>query len=308
MSDFDLLVIARWIHFAAVFALFGMPLFWILCGEERQNVGDAPSLPHSLRISVLLLRIAVPIALISGIAWLAGTLANMAGGYASVLDPKTLQLFFFSTQFGPFAMLRLGLFLALLVIGVLPLPRRAWFFALLGIAAVLLVTQAWFGHAAEGGASLAGAAMVVAYAVHLLAGAAWLGGLPVLLLALIEVRCPANADAAQSAARLCWRFSAMAIVAVVLVLLSGIANAFFRVGDAVGGFFLTAYGAVLLVKLLLVAAMLALAYFNRYIAVPQLAGGPRGLLHLRVSVGAELALGILVIGAAAVLGILPPPQ
>ncbi|HTJ03214.1 MAG TPA: CopD family protein [Methylovirgula sp.] len=304
MSDFDLLAIARWIHFAAVFALFGMPLFWILCGEDRQKSG----LPQSLRISVLLLRIAVPVACVSGVAWLAGTLANMAGGYASVLDPKTLQLFFLATQFGPLAMLRLGLFLALFVIGVLPLTRRAWFFALLVIAAILLVTQAWFGHAAEGGASLAGAAMIVAYAVHLLAGAAWLGGLPVLLLALIEVRRPANADETQSAARLCWRFSAMAIVAVVLVLLSGIANTLFRVGDAVGSLLLTAYGAVLLVKLLLVAAMLALAYFNRYVAVPQLAEGRRGLLHLRISVGTELALGILVLGAAAVLGILPPPQ
>jgi putative copper resistance protein D len=306
MSLFDFLALARWIHFTAVFALFGMPLFWILSGEDRDN---ASGLPQSLRASVLILRIAGPVALISGIAWLAGTLANMAGGFASVLDPKTLQLFFLSTQFGPFAMLRLALLLALVVIGILPVPRRQLFLASLLIAAILLVTQAWFGHAAEGGASLAGAAMILAYALHLLAGAAWLGGLPVLLLALIEVQRAAKSDAAQSGARLCSRFSAMATAAVVIILLSGIANTLFRVGDAIGNLLLTAYGIVLLVKLLLVAAMLALAYFNRYVAMPRLeAEGSRELAYLRVSVGAELALGILVLGAAAVLGILPPPQ
>lgn len=308
MNLFDLLAATRWVHFAALFVLFGVPLFWLYCGEDRRK-DSAPGLPQSLRASILLLRIAVPVALISGVAWLAEILANIADGFASVLDPQTLQLFFFSTQFGPFAMLRLVLLLAILVSGLLPLPRRRWFLTLLTLSAVLLVTQAWFGHAAEGGASLAGAEMILMYALHVLAGAAWLGGLPVLLLALIELPRVAKTEAASRAVRLCSRYSAMAIVAVGLIVLSGIANAVFRVGHTVGILLLTTYGIVLLVKVLLVAAMLALAYFNRYVAMPRLrADRARELVYLRLSVGAELMLGLLVLAAAAVLGITPPPQ
>jgi putative copper resistance protein D len=308
MNLFDLLAATRCIHFAAVFVLFGVPLLWMMSGEDMQKDG-APGLPQSLRASVLLLRIAVPVALVSGVAWLAEILANIAGGFASVADPKTLQLFFFATQFGPVALLRLALLLALPIIGILPLRRREWFLALLATAAVLLVTQAWFGHAAEGGASLAGAEMIFVYALHVLAGAAWLGGLPVLLLALVELRRVAKPEAGFRAAKLCARFSTMAIVAVCIILLSGIANTVFRIGDAIGSVLLTAYGLVLLVKVLLVAAMLALAYFNRYVAMPRLrADSARVLVQLRTSVGAELVIGVCVLAAAAVLGILPPPQ
>lgn len=305
MSLFDLLVVTRWIHFAALFLLFGVPLFWLISGENLQT---AHGLPRSLRASILLLRIAVPVALVTGILWLVETLANMAGGFASVVDPPTLQLFFFSTQFGPVAMLRLALLATLAIVGFLPLRRRHWFLALLVIAALLLVSQAWFGHAAEGGTSLAGAEMILAYSFHVLAGAAWVGGLPVLFMALVELR-DAKIETATQALNLCSRYSAMALLAVCVIVLSGIANTVFRVGLAFDRLFLTAYGTILLIKLLLVAVMLALAYCNRWVAMPRLrADAARALVWLRISIGVELALGVLVLGAAAVLGITPPPQ
>ncbi len=74
----------------------------------------------------------------------------------------------------------------------------------------------------------------------------------------------------------------------------------------------TDYGAVLLAKLFAVALMLALAYFNRFIAMPRLRLAAtkrmRGTGGLRASIAAELALGVLVLGIAAILGITPPPQ
>ena len=58
--------------------------------------------------------------------------------------------------------------------------------------------------------------------------------------------------------------------------------------------------------------MLALAYFNRFIAMPRLhAASLKGIMQIikfRYSVTFEVLLGILVLGAAAVLGITPPPQ
>ncbi len=62
-----------------------------------------------------------------------------------------------------------------------------------------------------------------------LAAAAWVGGLPVLILALAEIN---RGDPHQAAARmlaLLSRYSLMATVAVTLIVISGIATAGFRV-------------------------------------------------------------------------------
>ena len=65
----------------------------------------------------------------------------------------------------------------------------------------------------------------------------------------------------------------MGMVAVTLIIISGTANAAFRVAGA--KLFGSAYGDVLLTKLGLVAAMLAFAYFNRFVAMPRLAAPRR---------------------------------
>jgi putative copper resistance protein D len=69
---------------------------------------------------------------------------------------------------------------------------------------------------------------------------------------------------------------------------------------------------VLLKKIALVAAMLVLACFNRFIAMPRLRAaslkGTTQIVKLRHSVTLEVALSILVLGASAILGITMPPQ
>ena len=170
----------------------------------------------------------------------------------------------------------------------------------------MLINQAWLGHAANGGASLFGAAMIGAYAIHVLAAAAWVGGLPVLLFALFAGRGALRGDNAAILSR----YSALATGAVTLILLSGIANALFRVNGHLGRLYATGYGDILAIKLLLVALMLGLAFYNRFIALPRLSAAtpepvPGGL---GPSIGVELMLGLLVIGAAALLGVTPPPD
>ncbi|MDR3407424.1 MAG: CopD family protein, partial [Methylovirgula sp.] len=162
------------------------------------------------------------------------------------------------------------------------------------------------GHAANGGASLFGAAMVSIYATHILAGAAWIGGLPILVLALAQ-RDPA--DGPRGIATILSRYSALATGAVTLIIASGIANASFRVQGHLARLVATSYGEILLVKLLFVAIMLVLAYYNRFIVLPRLetARQTPNFSGLSLSVSVELALGVLVIGAAALLGITPPP-
>jgi copper resistance protein D len=69
---------------------------------------------------------------------------------------------------------------------------------------------------------------------------------------------------------------------------------------------------VLLKKLAVVAAMLAVAYFNRFIAMPRLRAASskriRPITWLRYSVAFGVVLGTLVLGASAILGITMPPM
>jgi putative copper resistance protein D len=313
-SLFETIVLARWIHFAAVFVLFGSALFWFYAGEGRGfalDDGNGYGLT-ARRATARLLRAAALAAAFSGLVWLAGILASMTNGLASVADPEMLRLFFTQTQFGPVAILRLVLLAGAVLAALAPLRNGVFFSAMLCIGALLLVDQAWLGHAAEGGAGLYGALMIAVYCVHVLAAGAWVGGLPPLLFALGEQTRLRPGEARRGTLEILSRYSAMAMVAVTLIVLSGAANAGFRVGFSFARHFDSDYGIVLAAKAGAVASMLALAFFNRFVAMPGLSaatpGGKASVGRLRASVACELALGLVVLWIAAVLGVTPPPQ
>ena len=297
---FDALALVRWLHFAAMFVLFGGPLFWAYAPCDT----DATS---TWRFGLLCLKIAAPVALVTGAGWLVATIVNMTG-LEGLADPDTLHAFFFETLFGPIeggCGWRCSVVVAILAIA--PMADRLRVAAVALASGLLLVSQAWLGHAAEGGTTLLGAVLIAAYAAHVLAAAAWLGGLPLLLARIAELR--GHAAPAVSILRLLSSYSLMATIAVGLVLASGVANAAFRVQGHFGAFLHTAYGDVLLVKIALVGLMLGLAATNRFVAMPRLSGesGPRMIRRLATSIGCEIAFGVLVLLAAAVLGITPPP-
>lgn len=305
------LVIARWIHFACVFVLFGSSFFWLYEGQERLSAGPG-GLPRSLRATNILLRVAAPLAAISGVAWLALVLVNMTHNIDSAIDPEDLQLFFFETPFGPVSMIRLALLVMAVVIAYLPWHTRGRFAALVLVSALLLISQAWFGHSVDGkGVYLA--AMISVYGIHVIAAAAWAGGLPVLLFALIEQGRFGPSDTARACTLdICSRFSLMAMTAVAFVVLSGTANTAFRVEGSFLKLFDSDYGDVLFKKIVIVAAMLALAYLNRFVLVPRLRAAPvkniTQIAKLRYVLAVDVVLGALVLGASAILGITMPPM
>ena len=262
------LVSARWIHFASVFVLFGSSFFWLYMGSEHSSARQDGLTSSSCDNHPAAHR--RPVAAISGVAWLALILINMARDIHSVIDPEDWRLYFFETPFGMVSILRLALFTIGVVIAFLPWHGRWWFSSLVPVSALLLITQAWFGHSAEGGTGLYRAnhdrGLRHPYACHGRLG----GGLPPLLFALVEQRRFAPNEARDCTLDSLPRFSLMAMIAVTLVVASGIANAGFRVAGSFGKLFDTDYGDVLLRKLAVVSAMLALAYFNRFIVVPRL--------------------------------------
>ena len=286
----DALLLTRWAHFTCLALLFGAPLFWLF----------APGIFRARQQTWRMLRFAAPLAVLSGVGWLWAIFANIVGGFEATLDPENLSLFFLQTPFGVTAAARLLLLAALLVVA----RTKPRFAAVMVLAALLIVDQAWLGHAAEGSGAH-GALMIGVYIVHVGAAFAWLGGLPPLLLAMREAR-PEPRRCVEALRR----FSIAALVFVVLIVASGAGNAAFHVGAAFAKLPHSAYGAALAAKAALTCAMLALAGFNRFVALPRLraTGESRTLTLLVRSIALECALGLGVLAAAAVLGVTPPPQ
>ncbi|MCX4699487.1 copper resistance protein CopC [Streptomyces sp. NBC_01373] len=122
------------------------------------------------------------------------------------------------------------------------------------VAAGLAASWAMSEHASVG--LQAGIAMPVDV-IHLLAVAAWLGGLTALLVALY--RAPADTPVDTTAVR---RFSAVAFGSVVALVLTGTYQSWRQLGSW-SAFTDTRYGQLLLVKIGLVALLVGVAYISR---------------------------------------------
>ena len=293
IDSLTLLVAARWIHFASLSVVVGSAVFLLSVSEDRR-------FPWRAAPSRALSAVAI-VAALSGMAWLGGTIANVAGPEALV-DPALLHVFFFETPFGTPSALRVALFAALPVVSILPLRTRAKLAAMLVVGSTLLVSQAWIGHAADGGRYAT--AMILAYAIHVLAAAAWAGSLPALAFAAWRSR----GDAANARAMLL-RYSPLAVLCVLLIVSSGTANTLFHASSA-RALLVSTWGRVLGVKLVLFVTMLALAAHVHWRLVPasrrHSLKGQTDLAAISITVEALLAL--LVFAAAALLGLTAPPR
>ena len=297
-------MLARWVHFSSVFVSFGCAFFWLSPVPGSMRAAD---LRWSSAKTVSIVGIAAPLAFASGIAWLLATIANVTGALADVADRETLRAFFFETAFGPLEVERLILLAVLVALALAPMRARSRFAGIAATSALLLVSQAWLGHAAEDGGTLHGTVMIVCYAAHVLAGAAWIGGLPPLLLVLVELR--GSGAAAAAIQPLLSRYSLLAFVAASVVVVSGIANTAFHAALAPLALIKAPYGQVLLAKVVVVALVLALAGYNRFVLMPALERGAtaaRTTTSLLGSIGVECALAVVVLSCAAVLGVMPP--
>src|SRR5713101_8337335 len=171
------------------------------------------------------------------------------------------------------------------------------FAALPVLALVMLLAQAATSHAA---AQLNGRApLMLADLLHMAAAAAWIGGIPYLLLALGR----ASDGAAQ--ARIGRRFSLIALGAVAVLIAAGRGMAVPYIGslDAIYG---TAYGVMVATKVLLLLGLLLLGGMNYLLAerVRRAPGTP--VLRLKRFAEVEIGLGFTVLFAAASLTSQPP--
>jgi putative copper export protein len=188
----------------------------------------------------------------------------------------------------------------------------AWTGALAAPLALAALAVSWSGHAAAGTDAALGIALDV---VHSWATALWLGGLlGLLVLAAPLVRALGGTDRVRLAAGVVVRFSALAVAAVAVLVVTGTYRALAEL-SSLSDLWSTPYGLALLVKLALFAVMLAVAAVNRFVLHPRLERGALGLAPddrgaasgLWRSVRVEVGLAAAVMVAVAVLVTLAPP-
>lgn len=217
------------------------------------------------------------VALVAMVAESAGR--DLAGAVGLVPDLAP------DTRTGQLALARIGLCLA--TAGVAALAGR-WRRAPEAVVAVGLASLA--------AASLAGHAWtapdrwlaVGADVAHLAGVAVWVGGLLALLVAL---------GAPTDRGRLATRFSALAVAAVPVVVVSGAVSGWQQV-RTLDGLTSTAYGRLLLAKVAGVAVMVGLGWVNRSRLVPQVR---RAVAPLTRSLRVEIVVAALVLAVTAAL-------
>jgi copper resistance protein D len=266
--------VARGVYFIAVMLLFGSAVFGALLKSRLPAIAP-PDLPR--RWTLLL-------AAMAGCAWFILAAAQMAGeiSQSAILQAAT------ATLFGQVFLLRAAALLGL----VLVLKHEK---AVALLAAMALALPAVTSHAAASSPAGFTAVGATVDALHLLGCGFWIGGLAVLA-ALFKRKEPHILQALS-------HFSDWALVAVLLLVMTGLVNAASILLGGDGTAPATAYLAVLGAKLALVLVMLGLAAVNRFKLMPH--AKDRAIAR---NAARELGLGIVVVLLAGALGQLPPTQ
>jgi copper transport protein len=243
------LPVTRWIGYAGLALAFGVPLLVLLCWPAGWT---------SVRLGRMATWGAVAVAVGAlGSFLLQGPYAA-GSGPGSLLDPSLLRATL-GSEAGKALLVRVVLALGLAVVlwrawrrGDAPSTGSVVVGALLATGVV--VSTAAIGHPVAG--SWPGLAIPVTV-VHVAAMAAWLGGLAGLLAGVLLPGVPAD-DVADAVSR----YSRLAFTAVVALVVSGTVQAVREV-ESPTALFATAYGWVLVAKLVLVVVALAAAGVSR---------------------------------------------
>jgi len=189
----------------------------------------------------------------------------------------------------------IGIVAALSLVALISSTRSAGYSDLLLPAAAIIASSVMTSHAM---ARLEYRAPLVAItALHQAATAAWLGGLPYLLIAIRRAPTP------ELARRLSARFSQFALISVAVLACAGLLLGFAYVGS-IKAIYGTSYGAMVATKAFLFGLLLFLGALNFQLV----RRGPASsiLASLKRFGEAEIGIGVTVILTAASLTSLPP--
>ena len=302
MSD-SISIALRFALYVDLMLLFAVALFGLysLKGQERLSGAVLP-------FRSMLAGAAVLGALLSVASMLMMASAMSGESDFAALRPH-IEMMVLETDVGLACVVRI---VALVTAGLAVMLRAPgfslWVVAFAG--GIALSSLAWNGH----GAMDEGSRRYWHFAVdilHLLAAGVWLG-------ALVAFALMAKINALQTEARIrilaraVNRFEVIGAVIVVVITVTGVVNYLFIVGPKLDEVFLTTYGVLLFIKVVLFAGMLVLAALNRFHLGPFLERSLQNGQYtvaanaLRRSVVVELAAAVVIVGLVAWLGTLSP--
>jgi putative copper resistance protein D len=311
-----LLILARTLSFGSGMILVGVMAFrrLVLLPAFAGATDDLwkPLGPFGRQLHRLIVGSALILVLSDVLLFWAVTAEMSDNSPVEALNREALATVLFQTQFGTVCLWRIGF--AVILCALLISLRRTFShhpvcmlrFAPLELAAgmtavALVISAAWTGHAAA--SSTMFLVRIVADAFHLLAAAIWPAGL--LPFALFLKSAPTDSPPVSMAIR---RFSALSLVVVIVLIVTGIINSVFLVGSF-SALVTTEYGRILCLKLILFLVIMALACWNRFRLLPLLSHPSRTIVvrQLRCFVVLEFGLAVAIVVVVGFLGLTPPP-
>lgn len=289
--------IARWLLFLSVTALTGGAIFRLVVWRNLQS----PISNFNLNsIALIILTLANILGLISQ----AGQASNT--GFALPWDTSFTGVLF-TTRFGALWITRFALSLLLVRVTTKSKTNRDHWIVF-AISLILLLTISLGSHAA---ADAEPTLAIVNDWIHLVAASVWVGGLIHFAVGLWALRKAEGTS--KDIAQLIPRFSALALISVGALILTGLYAAVIRVGsfEALNN---TIYGRTLIVKLIIALPMLAMGAINLLVITPEMKKTQdlTGLQNLsglfRKIVTSEVTMGAVLLLSVAVLTSLPPAQ
>ncbi len=304
-----LLAVTRWLGYLALALLIGGAVLVLRCWPQGRL---------DVRTRRLLQAGALATAALALVSILLKGPYDAALGLTDVGHPALLREVL-STNFGKAMTIRVVLavvacWLLLRLHG--STASRRWLVAATVTGIGLLLTFSSAGHFATGNDRVLS---IASDTLHVGAMSTWLGGLMVLSVCVLSRRARSRGDTALDTAAVVGRFSPLALWCVVVLVATGSYQSFRQV-DAWAALPGTTYGRELIVKLSLVAALLATAAFSRaWVArrrrPPLLVhaastldettgpttGPPPSLRRIRLSVGIEAVVGVIVLAVTATL-------
>ncbi len=317
-------VASTWLSFVAAALLAGGSLFVLVVYQPARkalaaDAGSAGATPPWDTLAA----VALALFIFAGIVGLLVEAGQVSGGEVAAPWSSAAAGVIFQTRYGTLWLAQLALILLLAAL-LLPTaqgqpisPRRRWLAVAAG-AGLLLIIALGSHQAADPEPLLP----TLSDWVHLLAAAAWVGGLAFFATTLWVSRRDADGQgrplAARLAAQLLPRFSLVALVSVDVLAVTGLYMAVLRLGSW-NLLFNTLYGKTLIVKIAIGAVMVGMGAVNLLWTTPNMkraagalaaAGAPTAPVatFFRRFVTTEVTLGVTLLLAVGVLINLPPAR
>jgi copper resistance protein D len=318
-------VAVRFVHLASVLLLVGSSSFELLVSRPVfKNVGMQTSLdfPSFYKTLFSIARLSLLLAIGTAILGLFIKIADATGlPLSESIDLGTIVNVLTGTRFGIVWLVRMALSCLLALVMSADFRRRfknnsaGLCVTELLLSVTLLTMMAAAGHAsAAEGVTLF--IQLTTDGLHLLAAGVWLGGLIPLALFFSWAKAAREPSIFGIAQKATARFSRLGFASVVLLLVTGLVNAWYLVGG-IPPLLGTTYGYLLLAKLGILIPLMGLASRNRWHLKPRLANLaahsefekiPALLARLQRGVIAEVSLGAVILLIVGMMGLTPPAR